>query len=60
MDHYLTAIRLAAFFGFFGAIFALGFASVCKWLKWAPINITVNINNPPGTAHSVPSPDPER
>jgi hypothetical protein len=43
-DPFLSAIRLAAFFGLSGSIFALGFAVVCRALKWAPINITVNAN----------------
>lgn len=36
--------------GFFctGAAFALGFATVCRVLKWAPINVNVTVNNPPG------------
>ena len=30
-----------------GASFAFGFAVVCRLLKWAPINVIVNVNNPP-------------
>jgi hypothetical protein len=40
-----AGIRLAIFFGCSGAIFALGIIAVSRWLKWAPINITVNVNN---------------
>lgn len=29
---------------FSGAAFALGAVIVCRVLKWAPINITVNVN----------------
>jgi hypothetical protein len=50
-DHFLSALRLAAFFGISGSIFALGFAMVCRALNWAPINITVNVNDyRPGVA----------
>lgn len=50
-DPFFSAIRLAAFFGISGAIFAFGFAVVCRALKWAPINITVNVNDyRPGVA----------
>lgn len=44
-DHFLSAIRIAAFFGISGSTFALGFAMVCRALKWAPVNLTVNIND---------------
>lgn len=40
-----AGIRLAIFFGCSGAIFALAMVGICRWLKWAPINITVNVNN---------------
>jgi hypothetical protein len=39
-----SGVRLSIFFGCSGAIFALGIISVSRWLKWAPINITVNVN----------------
>jgi hypothetical protein len=28
-----------------GAALTFGVGSVCRWMKWAPINMTVNINN---------------
>ena len=40
-----AAIRMAITIGGAGAVFALCIAVVCRWLKWAPINITVNVNN---------------
>ena len=47
----LTGIRLAVFIGSSGAIFAISIIAVCRWLKWAPINITVNVNDyRPGAA----------
>lgn len=51
--HLLSALRLAIVIGGSGAFFALSIAVVCRWLKWAPINITVNVNNY-GEAHSIP------
>lgn len=27
-----------------GAAATLGIAAVCRWLKWSPVNITVNVN----------------
>lgn len=26
-----------------GGAFALGVASVCRWMRWAPVNTTVNV-----------------
>jgi len=43
MDHVIAGLRLASFFGTTGVFFALGFAGVCRWLKWYPINVTVNV-----------------
>lgn len=60
MDHITVPIGFAIFFAGSGALFALSFAGVCRLLKWAPINITVTINNPPGNVSSVHTPDPER
>jgi hypothetical protein len=28
-----------------GASFIFGVATVCRWMSWAPINTTININN---------------
>jgi hypothetical protein len=28
-----------------GGSFIFGVATVCRWLKWAPIKSTININN---------------
>lgn len=39
--------------GGIGATFALGVALVCRWLKWAPVNTTINIYNPPGSRSTV-------
>ena len=39
----LAGVRLGATMGVAGVIFAAGFALVCKAIKWAPINLTVNI-----------------
>lgn len=41
-----------------GAFFALGFAGVCRWLKWSPVNVTVTINNPPGIVSTIASTSP--
>jgi hypothetical protein len=49
MDHFLFPIGLAFFFAGSGAFFAFGFAGVCRWLKWSPVNVTVHIHNPPET-----------
>lgn len=40
-----AAIRIAIVVGGSGAVFALCVVVICRWLKWAPINITVNVNN---------------
>lgn len=45
MDAILAAIKLASLFGTAGVFFALGFAGVCRWLEWAPVNTTVIIKN---------------
>lgn len=39
--------KLIILFGGSGMWFAFGVAAVCRWLKWAPINITVNVNQNP-------------
>jgi len=44
----LAGIRLVGFVGLAGAAFTLGVATVCRWLKWSPINITVNIQQKDG------------
>lgn len=33
-----------------GGSFVFGVASVCRWMKWAPVNTTVNIYNLPQEA----------
>ena len=43
MDKLLSALSLASFFGFAGAFFAIGFAVFCKWIGWAPVNITIHV-----------------
>lgn len=40
-------LSIALFLAGCGVFFALGFAGVCRWLKWSPVNVTININNPP-------------
>jgi hypothetical protein len=35
-----------------GGSLMFGIASVCRWMKWAPLNITVNVNS---YAKEVPS-----
>lgn len=45
MDWLFSGIRLAAFISMSGAFFALGIAGICKWLNWAPVNLTVNIHH---------------
>jgi len=32
--------------GMSGAFFALGVIVVCRWQKWAPVNITINNHFP--------------
>jgi hypothetical protein len=55
MDHLLLPVGIAIFFAGAGAFFALGFAGVCRWLEWSPVNLTVNVyqngenSPPPGT-----------
>lgn len=46
MDKFLAAFNLAALFAMSGALFAIGFIGVCRWLKWAPVNITINHHFP--------------
>lgn len=40
----LLGFKLAYVTGLAGAAFAFGVACVWRWMKWAPINITVNVN----------------
>lgn len=43
--HQIAAgIKLAIVFGGSGAMIAIGMIGVCRYFKWAPINITVNVN----------------
>lgn len=51
MEMFLAGFRLAVFLSTSGAIFAIGFVAVCRWLKWPTITLT--INNPPGVASKV-------
>jgi len=45
-----SGVKLILLFGGSGALFAAGFAFACKWLGWAPVNITVHVHNfPPPT-----------
>jgi hypothetical protein len=32
--------------GLCGAVFGLGFAGMCRLLRWAPVNVTVNVTRP--------------
>lgn len=43
----VSGLKLVLFFGGSGALFAAGFAAACRWLEWAPVNITVNVHNHP-------------
>lgn len=58
MDDLLHAIsagiRIGIFMGTSGAIFTIAVIGMCRWLKWAPINITVNVIND-GASSSFPS-----
>lgn len=49
MPDFVQAILVAVGFCFIvgcsGAAFAFGVATVCRWLGWAPVNLTVNITN---------------
>ncbi len=38
-------IGLIVLAGLCGASFTFGCAVVCRWMKWAPINTIVNIND---------------
>lgn len=49
-DWIFAGVRLAAFLSMSGAFVALGFVGVCKWLKWAPVNITINTTTCPPTS----------
>lgn len=44
----LAGFRLIVFCGLAGAAFTFGVAVVCRYLKWSPINITVNIQQKDG------------
>lgn len=43
MNSALAGLRLAMFFALSGAAFTLGVGLVCRWLKWSPVNITLNV-----------------
>jgi UPF0716 family protein affecting phage T7 exclusion len=45
MEMVLVAIGLVFMVGLCAASAVLGAALVCRWLKWAPLNITINVNN---------------
>lgn len=40
-----AAIGFIFMVGASGAAFVFGVATVCRWMEWAPLNITVNLNN---------------
>jgi hypothetical protein len=50
----VAGIRIGIFIGTSGAIFAFSVIGTCRWLNWAPINITVNVIND-GASSVVPS-----
>ena len=37
--------RVAVLVGMCAAAVTYAIATVCRWMKWAPINITVNVND---------------
>lgn len=39
-----SGLRLSFFLGCTAGIFIAVVASVCRFLKWAPVNLTVNVN----------------
>jgi hypothetical protein len=41
MDQVLGILKIASLCGSCGIFFAFGFAAVCKWLEWSPVNITI-------------------
>ena len=43
IDPFISAIRLAIVIGLSGGFFAGCVIAVCRWLNWAPVNITVNV-----------------
>lgn len=43
IDPLLQAAGLIVLVGLCGASLAFGFAAVCRWLGWAPININVTV-----------------
>lgn len=45
INSWLSGLKLVLLFGGSGALFATGFALACRWLEWAPVNITVNIHH---------------
>lgn len=45
VNSWLSGLKLILLFGGSGALFAAGFALACRWLEWAPVNITVNLHN---------------
>lgn len=42
IDHAVRALTFAGFAALSGFGVALGIAAACKWLKWAPVNLTVH------------------
>jgi hypothetical protein len=47
----LFIFRVAALCAMCAAAITLAVVAVCRWQKWAPINITVNVNDyRPGSA----------
>lgn len=43
--------RVAVLIGMSAAAVTFAVATVCRWMEWAPINITVNVNDyRPGVA----------
>lgn len=53
MEQAIKSIGVLVFVCGAGASFAFGFAIVCQWMRWTPINVNVTIHNPPGTTSSV-------
>lgn len=44
IEHLFQAVGLVTLVGACGASMAFGFAAVCRWMAWAPINININVN----------------
>lgn len=41
----MAGFRLSVLIGGSAAIFTIAVVTICRWLKWAPVNITVNVND---------------